>query len=274
MALTSPRFTSSRRLFNASNNAPPLRMGARRGRAVHLIQFALLDLGYAMPRSTGGSYSPDGIYGNETVGIVKAFQRSRHITDDGEVGRDTLRHLEAAFPRPSHRLRLHFRSLALTNVPFQQSFRNARTVYGQYGIDVQFGSGESLHLTPAQAALFDRIDQNCVWTLSTGEYDQLHRLGSHTPPFDIKVYFVRQLRGALGCGGHAPGRPAATVAAAAWRWDMAHEVGHVLLTSSFRGPVHAPHIRNLMNAFPPDNSVIKVLTDAQVRQMRSHACCH
>lgn len=50
-----------------------------------------------------------------------------------------------------------------------------------------------------------------------------------------------------------------------------HEVGHVLLTSRFR-PVHHPHPRNLMNAFPADNAVIKVLTDGQVRQIRSHPC--
>jgi len=271
MALTAPRFISSSRLAKASNNAPPLRKGAR-GRAVHLIQFALLDLGYAMPRSTGGAHSPDGIYGNETVEIVKAYQRSRHITDDGEVGRTTMRHLDAAFTGHAHRVRLHFRSIALANVPFEQSFRNARTVYGQYGIDFQFSSGESLHLTPAQTALFDRIDQDCRWTLSSGEYDQLHRLGSPSPNNDVKVYFVRRMRGVLGCGGHAPNRPAATVAAAAWRWDMGHEVGHVLLGSAFR-PVHAPHARNLMNSFPADNAVIKVLTDAQVRQMRRHVCC-
>jgi hypothetical protein len=53
---------------------------------------------------------------------------------------------------------------------------------------------------------------------------------------------------------------------------MAHEVGHVLLTSRF-APVHHPHALNLMNAFPANNDVVKVLTDAQVRQMRTHVCC-
>lgn len=271
MAVTSPRFVSSRRLIAASNNAPPLRKGAR-GRAVHLIQFALLDLGHSMPRSTGRAFSPDGIYGDETVRVVKAFQQSKRITDDGEVGRETMRHLDAAFPGCSHRVRVHFRSIALTTVPFDVSLRNAQTVYGQYGIDFQFGTGMSLHLTPAQTALFDRIDQECNWNLNAGEYNQLHQLGTPCPSNEVKVYFVRRMRGVLGCGGHAPGRPAATVAAAAWRWDMGHEVGHVLLTSAF-APVHAPHARNLMNAFPANNSVIKVLTDAQVKQMRQHPCC-
>ncbi|MFC1660900.1 peptidoglycan-binding protein [Gemmatimonadota bacterium] len=271
MALTSPRFMSSKKLNAASNNAPPLRKGAR-GRSVHLVQFALLDLGYAMPISTGKAFSPDGIFGNETEGVVKSFQRSKHIKDDGEVGRNTMWHLDQAFVRPSHRVRVHFRSIALTRVPFDQTIRNARTVYGQYGIDFQFGTGESMHLSPFQTALFDRIDQGCRWNLNAGEYDQLHQLGSPCPNNEVKVYFVRQMRGVLGCGGHAPNRPAATVAAAAWRWDMAHEVGHVLLTSAFN-PVHSPHARNLMNAAPANNAVIKVLTDAQVRQMRRHPCC-
>ncbi len=225
-----------------------------------------------MPRSTGGSFSPDGIYGVEMVDTVRAFQRSKGLTGDGEVGRNTMRALDAAFPRPRHRVPLHFRSISMTDVPFEDAFRNACTVYGQYGIDFRFGSGQSLHLTPAQTTLFDRIDQECNWNLTSGEYDQLHRLGAPCPNNNVKVYFVNRMRGVLGCGGHAPNRPAVTVAKAAWRWDMGHEVGHVLLTSGFR-PVHHPHARNLMNGFPANNAVIKVLTVAQVRQMRLHACC-
>jgi hypothetical protein len=271
MALTSPRFTSSQRLVEAAEKNRPLRQGAR-GRWVHLVQFALLDLGYAMPRSTGGQFSPDGIYGEETAKVVKAFQKSEGLADDGEIGRKTMHALDAAFPRPSHRVRAHFRSLSLTHVPFDQALRNAATVYGQYGIDFQFGSGESLLLSEAETRLFDRIDDECNWVMTSGEYDQLHRLGTPCPATDVKVFFVHQLRGDLGCGGHAPDRPAVTVAKEAWRWDMAHEVGHVLLTSLF-APVHHPHWLNLMNEYPPNDGVIKVLTDAQVRKMRTHQCC-
>ena len=216
--------------------------------------------------------SPDGIFGNETFEAVKVFQRSKRLNPDGEVGRNTMRELDLSFPAPSHRVRVHFRSIALTHVPFETALRNAQTVYGQYGIDFQFASGESLLLDPAQTALFDRIDQECNWQLTTGEYNQLHALGTPCPPFDMKVFFVNRMRGVLGCGGHAPGRPAATVASEAWRWDMGHEAGHVLLTSTF-SPVHHPHEHNLMNAFPANNEVIKVLTDAQVTRMRAHPCC-
>ena len=272
MALTLPRFTSSRQLVAASESKPPLRKGAS-GRAVHLVQFALLDLGHAMPRSTGGSFSPDGgIDGDETVSVVRAFQRSKHLKDDGEVGRDTMRALDAAFPRASHRVRVHFRSISLTRVPFTQVFRNAATVYGQYGIDFQFGSGRVAAAVGGRhgAVRPDRPG------LRLG-----HHCGRVRPAAPARDALPRHRRQGLlrqrdagrpGCGGHAPDRPAATVAQEAWRLDMAHEVGHVLLTSWF-SPVHHPHPRNLMNAYPANNDVVKVLTYAQVRQMRTHVCC-
>lgn len=274
MPLNSARFSGSSRLQDAAENHPPLTKGAR-GRAVHLVQFALLDLGYAMPKSTGGMVSPDGIYGDETVGVVRAFQRNQRnplLTDDGIVGRDTMRALDRQFRQASHRVRLHFISISLTNVQFDRLFVNTRRVYAQYGIDIEFASGRSLLLTDQQARIFNRIDQNCTWTLNSGEYNRLHGLGPNVPANEVMVYFVNRMRGVLGCGGHAVGRPAATVAREAWRWDVGHEVGHVLLTRNF-SPVHHPHRRNLMNAFPANNNATKVLTQRQVSQMRRHACC-
>lgn len=52
MALTSPRFRSSHTLNKVAMNAATLHSGSV-GRTVHLVQMALLDLGYAMPNSTG-----------------------------------------------------------------------------------------------------------------------------------------------------------------------------------------------------------------------------
>jgi peptidoglycan hydrolase-like protein with peptidoglycan-binding domain len=67
MPLTSPRFKSSTTLNKIAANAATLNIGSS-GRAVHLVQMALLDLGYAMPNSTSNAnYSPDGIYGEETT---------------------------------------------------------------------------------------------------------------------------------------------------------------------------------------------------------------
>ncbi|MCB1023118.1 MAG: peptidoglycan-binding protein, partial [Acidobacteria bacterium] len=73
MALQSPRFRKNSRLIEASKGKT-LRKGAS-GRHVHLIQMALIDLGYPMPKSVGGiRYSPDGSYGEETKQKVIEFQ--------------------------------------------------------------------------------------------------------------------------------------------------------------------------------------------------------
>jgi hypothetical protein len=276
MALTSPRFKSSDTLRSVDSGRALLQKGAA-GRAVHLVQIALMDLGNAMPVSTGNpSYSPDGIFGEETSAVVKKFQRDNALKDDGIIGPKTLQALDRRFAGFRHRVRLHFRAIALTNVPFQRSLANAETVYGQYGIEVAFASGQSIALTPEHRAMFNRIDQECNWNLAEGEFNQLQGLGSPAPATDILVFHVNAFadNALLGCGGHAPNRPACTIAARAGAWDTAHEVGHVLLGSTF-SPVHASDQRNLMYATSrPASSSTPVLTHRQVEQIRRSRCCH
>ena len=275
MALSSPRFTSSSVLGDVEANRTVLRKGSQ-GTAVHLVQMALLDLGFRMPVSIANpNFSPDGIYGDETVNVVKEFQRAHPpLKDDGLVGQNTIRELDRLLPGFQHRVRAHFRSIALTNVPFQRSLSNAETVYGMYGIKFEFASGESINLTSAQRALFDRVDQECNWAINDGEMNQLQGLGSRAPATDVLVFFVNTFADntLLGCGGHATNRPACTIAARAGAWDTAHEVCHVLLTSSF-APVHNSDRRNLMHATEPFLSTIPVLTDRQVAQIRLSPLC-
>jgi len=271
--MLSPRFASNQVLRQASTNSPPLSKGAR-GHAVHVVQMALLDLGHKMPGSTGGQYSPDGIFGAETVSVVKAFQRSCKLVDDGVIGRKTMEALSAKLPGYSHRVRLHFRSLVLTSVPFARILADAELTFGQYGIRVDMANGESLALTAAEAAKFDRIDQECNWALNDGEFNELHQLGTRAPMTDILVYFIKTFKQANlhGCGGHADKRPAVTVAARANRWDTAHEIGHVLLGSSF-APVHAGDTRNLMFAISSSSSAVPTLNEKQLARMRTNICC-
>jgi hypothetical protein len=275
MPLTSPRFTSSSTLNRVAANASKLDRGSR-GRAVHLVQMALMDLGYALPLSTGNpSYSPDGIYGEETARVVKQFQKDcRALAQDGVVGKNTIHELDRRFVAPQHQVRLHFRSLALANVSFDRSLRNAETVFGQYGIKVVFASGESLRLSPAQAKVFEKIDQQCDWTVTDGELHALHGLGSRSPSTDILVYYVTSFAKPTlgGCGGHALNRPACTIAAHAMGWDTAHEVSHVLLGSGF-SPVHIEDRRNLMYPYSRKEATVPVFTDRQLQQMRRSTCC-
>ena len=277
MALVSPRFAANTRLQQAARNSPTMRR-RERGPAVHLVQFALLELGYRMPGSTAKEQaSPDGIFGPETEGVVRQFQQARKRLDprigvDGIVGRQTMGELDRLLPGYVNRVRLHFRSIAMQNVPFANSLASAQQVYDQYGIKIEFGSGEFLLLTPAQQAVFQRIDQQCNWTITSGEYQQLHRLGTPAPMTEILVYYVHRLQGVGGCGGHAPSQPAATVAANTTKWATAHEVGHVLLTRHFT-PVHFTDSGNLMWGQVLHFSGTPLLTDKQVARIRLSPCC-
>lgn len=275
MTLTSPRFKSNATLKKAEANQAVLKKGSV-GTSVHLVQMALLDLGHLMPASTtNANYSPDGIFGDETMQAVKKFQREHPpLVDDGIVGKKTIQALDRLFNAFEHKVRLHFRSIALTSVPFQRSLTNAETVFGMYGIQIEFASGLSIKLAQAQRALFDQIDQECNWDINDGELNQLQGIGPPSPPNDILVFFVNNFSDntVLGCGGHASNRPACTIAARAGAWDTAHEVCHVLLKSSFN-PVHIDDNRNLMHETEPFLSTIPALTDRQVIQIRKSNLC-
>ena len=280
MVLISPRFASNLRLQNAASNLAPLMRGAN-DIAVHLLQMALIDLGVKLPRSTGRARSPDGIFGAETEAAIKQFQSDHRLKPDGKVGTDTMTVIDSLFPADTHRVRLHFRSLALTDVPFNTLLNNAAACYRQYGIDMRFGSGESLLLTAEQEEKFKRIDQKCDWDLDSGEFDELQSLGTRAPKNDILVYFVVTFMetNLLGCGGHAKDRPACTLAKRCNGFDPAHEIGHVLLGSAFvhndnpANSVHSSDKGNLMFAFSSNRTVVPVLTDSQLAQMRKSPIC-
>ena len=178
MALRSPRFQFEPTLVKVDGNQTVLQKGST-GTPVHLVQMALLDLGVKMPISTAHpNNSPDGVFGEETRQAIMKFQHDHDLKDDGIIGPKTLQALDVLFPNFTHRVKLHFRSIALTNVPFQRSLTNAEIVYAQYGIKIEFGSGESILLTDEQREKFDQIDQECNWDLDSGEFNELQGLGT------------------------------------------------------------------------------------------------
>ncbi|MBU4263926.1 MAG: peptidoglycan-binding protein [Proteobacteria bacterium] len=94
MALFYPAFATSKRIQKAAMNAPPIRIGER-GPAVAILQAALVDLGYKMPRSTRKTGMTDGVFGEETKNTVYRFQVDKHLKDkDGAAGKDTLAKLD------------------------------------------------------------------------------------------------------------------------------------------------------------------------------------
>lgn len=92
-------FAACEQLVAAARNNPVLKTG-RYGAGVRLVQGALLDLGYPMPRSTqkGG---PDGIFGYETEQAVRGFQAALTLKDDGVVGARTIMALDREISRKS-----------------------------------------------------------------------------------------------------------------------------------------------------------------------------
>jgi hypothetical protein len=105
MSLTSPRFRGNRTLEAAADNLTPqspIARGERDREAVKAIQLAIHDMGILLPGSIEysdrGVPVPDGIYGDDTYRAVRAYQRRVHLHEDGVVGADTMRRLDAQFP--------------------------------------------------------------------------------------------------------------------------------------------------------------------------------
>ncbi|MEZ5448264.1 MAG: peptidoglycan-binding domain-containing protein [Thiolinea sp.] len=103
MVLSHPRFKHNPRLQQAAENNPALKPGDPDALAVAIIQQALVDLGYALPRSTGADGRLDGDYGAETIAALRQFQQDQGLQVDGLVGRETLRRLGSGSRRPSTR---------------------------------------------------------------------------------------------------------------------------------------------------------------------------
>jgi peptidoglycan hydrolase-like protein with peptidoglycan-binding domain len=274
MALTSPRFQNETELKKVEAGQSLLKHGAK-GRHVHLVQMALIDLGFALPLSTkSASFSPDGDYGNETTEAVRKFQKSTQVlATDGVVGPKTLREIDRRIGGFTHRIGLHFRSIALTQVTFDHILQSAKDVFAQYGIRIDMMNGQSLLLSAAEQTRFEKVNQECNWDLSVGEFNELHGKGAPAPNTDVLVYFVRSFKEQLnGCGGHSKNRPACTVAETGTRWTVAHELGHVLLGAAF-APVHVKDTRNLMNETTRTITAMPTFTARQLAQIRTSPVC-
>lgn len=177
-------------------------------------------------------------------------------------------------PVYTHRVNLHFRSLSLTDVPFSRIFRAIQRAYAPHGIQMVFANGLSLGLSDAEAAKYSSVSGSCEWEIKDGEFAEIQRLGPPIPSSDIAVYFVKQFdsAGLLGCGGHLKDKRACIVASGAALYSTAHEVGHILLGSTFN-PVHDPAVSNLMYAFENRTGDPPALHATQVARMKSSTCC-
>lgn len=97
MPLFSPRFTGNDRIAKAAANNPPFKAGEPKNRGVEILQLALSDLGFRMPKSIKKPGAADGIFGDETTRVVMAFQTANGLKADGVVGTATLSRLDTLF---------------------------------------------------------------------------------------------------------------------------------------------------------------------------------
>lgn len=89
--LRAARFSGDLVLEACLDNEQTLRQGSS-GAAVTLIQQALEDAGFALPR-----FGVDGTFGNETRSALQDFQRTSSLQADGVVGPGTMSALDALY---------------------------------------------------------------------------------------------------------------------------------------------------------------------------------
>lgn len=227
----------------------------------------------------------DGLNGPKTEGMIAEFQKlvvkfkwpdyrvdpnQKTIAALNDPNSATI--WQAASRRKA--IQLHFRSISLTNVSFEDQFQAAVKVYDQYSIDVRFMSGKSCLISETDREKFKRVDTSCV--VGNDEWSVLQKLLNDVPASDICVFFVGQLWDPaekpgdemfLGCGAYRPGAPACAVAANAGKYDMAHEVGHVL------GLDHNTTTGNLMHPTQATYPKLPVITKTQLATIQKSPLC-
>ena len=120
------------------------------------------------------------------------------------------------------KVRLHLKSLGMPRVPEFQALRNAQATFGQYGICVEFASGQSLPNAvdrSNQCLSLTNVDVgSCTLRQDmTGQQDALFGHGSRqgVARNDIICYWVDRVesRGAqlAGCASHPQAQPACVV---------------------------------------------------------------
>ena len=121
-----------------------MKRGEKDREAVAIIQRALVDLGYFLPRSTLPNGNMDGSFGRETLQKIKTFQHDYNLYSDGIIGKDTiykLDQLSVEAIKPSHRPSDTKKSVILTfddGPSPSTALSNILTVLRQNNIQAEF----------------------------------------------------------------------------------------------------------------------------------------
>lgn len=275
MVNSSPRFVGVPQLTQAATNSPWLSQGAR-GHGVHLIQFALIDLGFPMPGSTGGrGMSPDGIFGSETKRKVEEFQRSAlggvAVKDDGIVGTDTMGKLDRAIGGFTHQTTVTIHTARPSAISVFEMEQLAGKIYAHYGIKFVTRWGRCMDLKEphdtvlhtqgsSKADLKEAVTKGVGGTLTAIDTTAV-QIARMTPD---DAYAVTDSDAQMALIRLQDDAKVST---------LAHEVGHVLLTpaAGHDKEDHETQANNLMTT--GDRVPPFVLTVEQVTEMRGHARC-
>lgn len=227
----------------------------------------------------------DGQNGSKTEAMIADFQKSvlKFQYPDSRVDpnnktitalNDENAKLVWAEAGKKKAIQLHFRSISLTDVSFDEQFQAAVKVFGHYGIEARFMTGKSCWISESDREKFKRVDTSCV--VANDEWSVLQKLLNDVPSTDICVFFVGELwdpaekAGSemfLGCGAYRPGYPACAVAANAGKYDLAHEVAHVL------GLKHDTTNGNLMHPTQDVYPNLPVITTTQLATILKSPLC-
>ncbi|MBL8259677.1 MAG: hypothetical protein JNM60_07720 [Candidatus Competibacteraceae bacterium] len=156
-------------------------------------------------------------------------------------------------------------TLAPVKFDYAKAITYAEKLYGSNGIYFDIRQQACLALTDEQTVKLAVIDGQCKWDQNNAEQDDLFELVKDRVGTGITAFIVGGIHDGAnsiaGCAGHNPAKPAIAVSAAGTLYTLAHELGHVLLTSTF-APVHETVTSNIMingthkipeNSFPTFN---------------------
>ena len=278
MSLSSPRFKNNPQLVAASTSSPWLKKGDK-GVGIHLLQFALLDLGFKMPKSMGKhGLSPDGDYGDETRSVVKKFQASRlggsPVKDDGEVGKNTMAKLDRAIGDYTYKICVHIRVVYPPDKPISHHVKIARDAYAQYGIKFEIKSVFPMLLEDAKKTWLEKRSTSGADVIDNPP-DCLLAPWFPVLPSEIMIYSLELFDPDDVYGLTTSIRRGAVCRLSKDQQEstLAHEVGHALLTpfSGHDKEDHHPSKTNVMGTgarTPP-----YVFNYEQIEEMRGHLRC-
>lgn len=169
---------------------------------------------------------------------------------------------------------VHIRQLQAVDFDILGSVRCTQRVYGRYGIYFKVASLQSLHMTDAARTYFETLATSCIQGRTNVKRSSMFEQFGVQDLASITVFLIKTLDHLVpkptimvGCAAHDPSEPAVYLARAATPYDLAHEIGHMLLGMNYDHSI-VPNNVMLEGAYEQSTAVNPKLTPSQVATMR------